>query len=685
MVNLNETTKTVTDNSLNQNLLEAYLLFFLPITSNKSRTTIDPQVPAQSLWKSLSSTTSNLLHLGSSEQSIVSQSQPAAKQKSLLLNLKPFNNQSFDSSANLLGTSMTHSRTIDPFGDLACKCETIITIFTEMWLNINVPASLQKKKQNSGQFVTPYCPSIDHMRYVRVLIKHLHYFANSVQEKQHDIMQMPAFEHNDLDDIKKSIWTSKFEIQKKLYSFFKLSFDRWPCDASFLMPLETWLSFIQPWRYMNGNARSTDDNKENGELEEQPSLLSTSGQTLAGAPIIDNRWKHFINDNLLFYTVIFRDLINRFIRIDLGSPKNSYMLFRVCKLFAQTNLTNLIKEVESQFENPNSTSWLASASLRGSLLSPSIRNASQSFRHNDSFVHLIEDTDEFEYHSFFSTHVREHMIRLLAEVQKVRNSKDFQPDPPTTSSASAGFFYSIWKSTFSSNENVDQEHEQLQLAELKRSLGYLDIVFDKFKALFEIDVQELDPSHLVTRTVTFAESVSDNVSFAGTLDTSTETPNERRLLRIRHNQSNVQFQGNPDLQPIRTYEIYYLVLLFQYLSSLINEYYGEQLIRLYYRTDLIGFVVKKLLSPPRDYIQVEKNGPKAERRLKRSLPPRVNLRPLASKALYVYLLSAAVVLFLYRLSGILLLILSFLSLVVILCYKLVESSPPETYGRSKWD
>ena len=128
-----------------------------------------------------------------------------------------------DRSSNLLNSSKScgaQNRSIDPLGSLVYKCETVITILTEIWLNISIPISLLKKKQSSQHLIPQFCPNVDHMRCVRVFIKHLHYFANSVLDKTHDIISMPAFENPDLDDVKKSVWTSKFEIQKKLYSLF---------------------------------------------------------------------------------------------------------------------------------------------------------------------------------------------------------------------------------------------------------------------------------------------------------------------------------------------------------------------------------------------------------------------------------------------------------------------------------
>jgi sphingomyelin phosphodiesterase 4 len=51
------------------------------------------------------------------------------------------------------------------------------------------------------------------------------------------------------------------------------------------------------------------------------------------ARTVDRQWINFIAENLLSYTVIFRQLLPRFTRLDLATPKNAHMLFRVTKVW----------------------------------------------------------------------------------------------------------------------------------------------------------------------------------------------------------------------------------------------------------------------------------------------------------------------------------------------------------------
>ncbi|KAJ8967233.1 hypothetical protein NQ317_007595 [Molorchus minor] len=87
---------------------------------------------------------------------------------------------------------------------------------------------------------------------------------------------------------------------------------------------------------------------------------------------VDREYLPFIAENLLAYTVIFQQLLPRFGRVDLVSPKMSLMLYRITKVFDQPNLPNYLREVEHCVENNRSPSHKYSDQWASSLppLSP---------------------------------------------------------------------------------------------------------------------------------------------------------------------------------------------------------------------------------------------------------------------------------------------------------------------------
>ena len=120
--------------------------------------------------------------------------------------------------------------------------------------------------------------------------------------------------------------------KKVLYAFFARCIDHWPLDASFRLVLETWLSYIQPWRYTNLTNSKGSANKN----------------TESSDPVDSVLWASFVDENYRFYTNLFGKILStRFFRVDLSSHKNSYMLFRVAKVYSQENLMNILSHVSS--------------------------------------------------------------------------------------------------------------------------------------------------------------------------------------------------------------------------------------------------------------------------------------------------------------------------------------------------
>lgn len=644
-------------NILYLNLLESYLVKFLPTNNNKCLAELNTSNTQNSLWQSLSSTTSNLLHLGqqsSTSKTLSNQDSTSLIQKPSLLNIKPLQNYSFKQMED----NLYNQKSFDSVGSVVYKCEAIINILTEMWLNIKIPTNLISKTKgaNSTSLITNNCPNVVYMMCVRIFIKRAHYFTNSQTDKSLEMGNMPAFENHELDEIKKSVWTSsKYQIPKRFYNFIKLSFEHWPCDSSFRVPLETWLSYLQPWRYLN----------------EFQAIASTSLNNSANQPQLTNlnKWKTFIQENILFYTAIYKDILSRFINLDLLSLKNANMLFRITKVFCQLNLCDLIREAESNCDTVVSNSWLTSASLRGSLLSPNLRNNSQSICNKDlSFTNLLEDNEKtgFVYVSFFSEDVKKSVIKLIgkikATIDKVERC-EISARQKTTREKNQ--ITELFTSFFNSSNPFDLEEKQ-NLEEMAKVRSLLETVRTRLAQLYEIDLNE----------IVVNEDAFDIMNSGGdrvdTLDANYDqsTLNKEPALNL-FTLHKVEYNGNPDLQPVRTFEFYYLVFLFIYLSDLINGYYHDAFKRFFESDGLVGWLARLVLTAPHEYTVIEKNGIQTQKRISKKLPPRLNLRFLASKAFYAYLFLFYVFIKLFLFSKTLLMVILFTSVLGALMVKLL--------------
>ena len=114
------------------------------------------------------------------------------------------------------------------------RSESMIHTFSELWL---APFSLPNKSKSESPSLNQTTNDIviavgDTLRIVRLMIKHLHFFANSGG----------PMDLTPLDPLKRCIIQN---IKKKVYVLFKFIFTHWPHDTSFRLVLETWLSYIQ--------------------------------------------------------------------------------------------------------------------------------------------------------------------------------------------------------------------------------------------------------------------------------------------------------------------------------------------------------------------------------------------------------------------------------------------------------
>ncbi|XP_067556074.1 sphingomyelin phosphodiesterase 4 isoform X5 [Pseudorca crassidens] len=432
---------------------------------------------------------------------------------------------------SLLKRHISHQTSVnaDPTSHEIWRSETLLQVFVEMWLHhyslemyqkmqsphaklevlhyrLSVCSALHSPAQPSLQALhahqESFMPTEEHVLVVRLLLKHLHAFANSLRPEQ---ASPSAHSHaaSPLEEFKRAA-VPRF-VQQKLYLFLQHCFGHWPLDASFRAVLEMWLSYLQPWRYA-------------------PEKQAPSSDCQARS--VSERWAPFVQENLLVYTKLFLGFLSRALRTDLVSPKNALMVFRVAKVFAQPNLAEMIQRGEQLFLEPELViphrqhRLFTVPTFTGSFLSswpPAITDASFKVK---SHVYSLEGQD-CKYTPMFGPEIR----ALLSEAQ---------------------------------------------LAQLTLALGTTQDENGK-KQLPDCIVGE---------------------------DGLILTPLGRYQIINGLRRFDIEYQGDSELQPIRSYEIASLVRVLFRLSSAINRRFAGQMAALCSRADFLGsFCRYHLLEP----------------------------------------------------------------------------------------
>lgn len=515
-------------------LLKIYLNYFVPIEC-VPRTTdglgdgsnLNQQ---SSLWQSLSSTTTSILNLASSNQTSSTNNgtnPPSLFKSSIFQPQNPFNRSI--SSNYVPTTGPLFYGQGEHLGSVEWRCSTFLLMLTELWF-ANIPAPKTNYILKSGPLddlsipnIQPYSANIDQMAAVRIVIKHLHSFSNSFT---YSIMS--SINNQGLAEIKQAIWTSKYPLQKRLYNFIKVAFNRWPLDYTFRQPLEAWLSYIQPWRYVKVNT----GNEYNSDLDDLDG--SARGVTLIDVPSVDNHWRNFISDNLLYYTVIFFLLVDRLVKLDLSSSRNALMLFRVIKVYSQPGFLVILREAEEavirnnlehsfnksppKFSTPNRSSAEAANVSKAKLLAPSFLasgRVSTSKTRIGAFEHHLsnlENDSEFNYVSLFSPQAKQHMTNLLAEIQKSRVLiKEFVQNVEARSKLrSKGWLESIKAFLTMDDACFESKDEREMYKDKIQAEEYLKFASSKIAQYFEVQVPEINPPERNANNLTNSQRIFFN-------------------------------------------------------------------------------------------------------------------------------------------------------------------------------
>ncbi|XP_073680218.1 sphingomyelin phosphodiesterase 4 isoform X2 [Garra rufa] len=516
-------------------------------------------------------------------------------------------------STSLLKRHITHQPSVnaDPAAQEIWRSETLLQVFVEMWLH-HYSLEMYQKLQ-SPQVKEPFTPSDEHVLVVRLLIKHLHAFSSSL--KQESISSSPsAHSHSSpLEELKRVV-VQRF-VQQKLYVFLQHCFGHWPLDASFRAVLETWLSYIQPWRYT----------AEKNNVQ----ALQADGQNRT----VPDKWASFVQENLLMYTKLFQGFLNRAMRTDLVNAKNALMVFRVAKVFVQPNLSEMIQKGEQLFLEPEhailqrQNRVFLTPSHGGSFLSSRQPVGTDSVFKVKSHVYSLEGQD-CQYNLMFGPDLRKNVLKLIQIIAQARQTAKRMSDHSMEMAANSSFL--SWFGVGSSDHNnTFTGGEMDDMGEgVKKTHEFLDKALDYLCQIFRLNAGQL--SQLMVNVA----SVDDEGASKQLPDC---IPSENGLvltdlgrLQIINGlrRFEIEYQGDPELQPIRSYESAFLVRMMFQISSFINARFGDHMEALCSRPDLLGSIGRHYLSSSS---KVERRKSPVTRQIReRPQRARLSLRVLAS-------------------------------------------------------
>eukprot|EP00112_Aurelia_sp_Birch-Aquarium-sp1_P008788 Seg1978.1 transcript_id=Seg1978.1/GoldUCD/mRNA.D3Y31 product="Sphingomyelin phosphodiesterase 4" protein_id=Seg1978.1/GoldUCD/D3Y31 len=609
-------------------LFEEYLAFFLPLDTSPSTQSTPQSNPIPSSGNSFFS-----WH-GSSQRPMTLT--PTSSYHSQTASIHSLH------SVNIGMKTIIPNNALGGMRRSTWKSETFVQILSDLWLTNNEEMTAVR----TANLQEYQLPSVDQTLLIRIFVKHMHHFLNCGRspENENTANYPSATAEGQKEEFKRAILPSI--IQKKLYLFLKNCFSHWPLDPSFKMVLETWLSYIQPWRYCGKNTENPNT----------PSLTNIGD------------WQFFIDDNLLFYTMLFRMFIARVARLDLQSLKDIQMIQRVTKVFSQQDFTDLIKEAENSMLSSSNPSSLHRISA--TRLTPSYN----AFRSSHKGLEL-EDTG-FRHESIFDQHYVHQMEELAQRIFNEGESLRQENADRQTKEVNKGMMGKI-KTFFGTGFDDEEISHDSKLEELLDAIcnqladifGFSPPTSPKLTGQFDsVDGGQRPKPFVSDKYYEDGRLLPEHIVENDGSITLTEKGRQQIMQKLRY--FDIKGAAPFDLEPVRSYEIHALVRWMYQLSTRLNDKYKEPLTKIYNREDFIGKTLRTL--SPR---VIEHDG-KAVRLPSTSslgvLQPKISLRFLASYYTIYYIGWLLLIAKLFGLGFIEFSLLSLLVLVVFLLQNIVS-------------
>ncbi|XP_058818263.1 sphingomyelin phosphodiesterase 4 [Topomyia yanbarensis] len=458
----------------------------------------------------------------------------------------------------------TNSSSIESSRAYCWRSETVLYVFIDCWLRLDVDDSRE-------------LPSNEFIRCVRILIKQLHAFGNS----------------SEMDNTSMALLRQSAQplMNARIYGFLKSLMARWPLDSSFSDVLELWLSYIQPWRYTF-----------NRDLSNSADMSITP------------RHESFIVDNLIVYTQIFVQLIPRFERMDLTTLRNVLMLFRLLKVFSQSNLIDLLNQNEivmssNNNANLNNSTFNVSGASNRSMgnLSTGLNRSSGEWKSfnssggrpgtpgNRSTGEANDDSYVFMFGEQFTTEIEELLKKIyVSSLIASENLRHIQQEKSNRYQGVLKYVYKIvgyfdYDPVYAAMLNDRQKIPEI-----------LDVALSSLARMFQIPLTEdlFRGESMQIDTPSLTEQ-STNTIWDTTLDSTHSSQSFSLSPQLMKRRKNLLcYTGDPALLPITGTEFTFLVRFLHQLSCKLNLMFDSEMVDLWHRNDIWGKLSRQVLSPP---------------------------------------------------------------------------------------
>lgn len=357
---------------------------------------------------------------------------------------------------------------------------------------------------------------------------------------------------------------------------------------------------------------------------------------------VGREYLQFMAENLLAYVVIFQQLLPRFCRIDLASPKMSLMLFRLTKVFSQPNLVSYLREIESSLSFDKFTNSPSQMNISYSPFTTEFecsQSPNTALNSSSRWKMIVKqkiyelEGPGFFYRPLFATPPSKEVYELI---NNIRNAKEAAENivkwrMEEEARQGAGIIGSIRSFLML----TECSNDEFTIEERKRVPQYLEFSLQYLKEIFQItETEDNKSAGQMLDSSSGSFSISEDVRFL--------TP-QRVWERVKR----MKYEGDPDLMTISTYENTILVRMLYDISSKLNEQFGHLMQKWYYENSYFGRLVRQVLLPPMTAYSYDKSSGRSVRKAVH-LPPRLSLRPLASYRFLAYIIIGVV---LTNLSG----------------------------------